>query len=187
MKRIMICFLVGLFAFPISAGAHTHLERSEPEEGAVLGEETSTITLSFDSMVQEPNTVTLTDENGAEIDLEEVNHDPEDTIVIHLPEKLEDGDYTLFYSIVGEDGHVMEEELSYSYEGTDEESMNETEDSAAEEETDLEEGADSEEQEQTAQPQESDNNDNGILLPAAVGLIVIAVGFIIFLFRKKRT
>ncbi|SDH86294.1 hypothetical protein SAMN05192534_11347 [Alteribacillus persepolensis] len=184
MKRFLLSCVVGLVAFPTAAGAHTHLESADPEEGSIL-EETTTITLSFDSMVQETNTMVLIDESGNELELDEIRHNPEDTIDVQLPEAMNEGEYTLFYSIVGEDGHVMEDELSYTYEASEEESESGSE--SEREESISSEEASPEEEEQVTQPEEAEDNGNGVLLPATIGLIVIAAGFIIFFSRKKRS
>ncbi|WP_185819817.1 copper resistance CopC family protein [Salibacterium salarium] len=186
MKRFITLFIIGLLLFPVAAGAHTHLENADLKEEVADGE-TTIITLTFDSKVQELNSVNLTNENGEEVDVDGISQGPENTVTITLPDFLENGEYSLFYSIVGEDGHVMEKELAYMYEGTEqressvEEADEQTEESAVKEEEDRTSASG----EDTIDASTAESNDNDFFLTAAGGLLVIAVG-VIFFYRKKR-
>ena len=120
MKFKSILFLLLMMVIPFQVEAHTHLESSEPEAGEEISAENPTITLTFDSAVQEPNVIRVTDETGAETTIENIAHSPENVIEITLPEEITGGELDLFYSIVGADGHVMEDELPFTYEGTEE-------------------------------------------------------------------
>ncbi|WP_208587801.1 copper resistance CopC family protein [Gracilibacillus suaedae] len=193
-KRLLFFIIVLLIAFPTIVGAHTHLETSDPEENSVLNEDTGTITLIFESTVQELNEITLTHENGEELQLEEVTHEPADTFVVTLPEDLmEDGNHTLFYSIVGEDGHVMEQELAYQFESVEEEeTVEETEEAADDQEAS--EKATEEELPETDQVEENDTNDasdeaNGnttLIAVIAIVLVIVAILAILMVRKKKK-
>ncbi|WP_163581687.1 copper resistance CopC family protein [Gracilibacillus saliphilus] len=192
-KRIFFFIIVLLTVFPTIVGAHTHLETSEPEENSVLNEDTGTITLIFESTVQELNEINLTHENGEEFQLEEVTHEPADTFVVTLPESLEDGNYTLFYSIVGEDGHVMEQELAYQFESVEEEK---TEEAIDDQETSEEATEETTEEEliETDQAKENEANDatdeenenNTLIVVFAIALVIVAILAILMLRKKKK-
>lgn len=189
MKKIYLLCLLIVLAFPLKVGAHTHLETTEPQAGESLSADDPVITLTFDSAVQQPNAITITDESGEELTVEEVVHSPGNVVTVTLPEEVENGEVTLFYSIVGEDGHIMEDELTYRYEGGEEEDPNEA-DSSEKEETDsenteVEEPQDSENTDVEA-AEESDVGGSAWLLPLlAVGLIAVAV--LVFLITRKKT
>ncbi|WP_416150304.1 copper resistance protein CopC [Salipaludibacillus sp. HK11] len=195
-KRIIFITVILLLVFPAVAGAHTHLDTSEPEEGSVLNDETLDITLTFDSLVQEPTAIILTHEDGEELSPAEITHEPADTVIISLPDNMEDGDYTLFYSIIGEDGHVMEEELSYSYEVTEDETIEEeesTEENEIEENEEVIDSPENNNSDMISEENESEiaavsDDDSGsstaVMIVIAAFLIVIAIVAIVTM-RKK--
>ncbi|WP_431804209.1 copper resistance CopC family protein [Halobacillus andaensis] len=183
-KTFIFVLLAFIFVFPITAGAHTHLESSSPEAGDTVTEENPLITLTFDSPVQEPNEVSVADNNGNEITIEQINHSSKNVIEVEIPEEIETGEVTLFYSIVGEDGHVMEEELTYTYETTEEEATHQTgEEPSADEESDNTDLDNESEEEASA---ENENSQNSWLLPTvAVGLVAAAL--LVFLISRKKS
>ncbi|WP_082233091.1 copper resistance CopC family protein [Halobacillus massiliensis] len=190
MKLKYMFFLILFIAFPLQAGAHTHLENSEPVQGETVTAENPLITLNFDSAVRDPNTIIVTDKNGEETTIEDINHSPENVIEITLPENLTSGEIELFYSIVGEDGHVMEEELPFTYEGLSEEEAAESEESAEERAAKMAEESQQEAEQETEKANnsasEEDTTGNSWLLPAiAVGLVALAV--IAFLATRKKS
>ncbi|MGN8646789.1 copper resistance CopC family protein [Gracilibacillus sp. HCP3S3_G5_1] len=193
-KRFLFLIIVLLIAFPIAVGAHTHLETSDPEENSVLNEDTGAITLTFESTVQELNEITLTHENGEELPLEEVTHEPADTLVVTLPDQIEDGNYTLYYSIVGEDGHVMEQELTYQFERVEEEEVVEETEEATDDQEASEELTEEETAPEADQAEESVTNDNAdeadgnstLIVIIAIVLVIVAVLAILMLRKKKK-
>jgi copper resistance protein C len=174
MKYIMMFFVLLTFTLPVTVEAHTHLQSSTPEEGGTVSGENPVVTLTFDSPVQEPNALTVTDQQGEEYTIENFTHSPEDTLEFEVPEEVADGEIEFFYSIIGEDGHVMENTLMFNYSGGEETDASEEEEAeSATESTD----------EQQAEDQESDST--SWLLPLiGVGLLVTA-GIIYFGARKK--
>ncbi|MFG6148016.1 copper resistance CopC family protein [Halobacillus sp. B23F22_1] len=177
MKYISIVFLAFMFAYPLSAGAHTHLENSDPEAGEQVPGDDPVITLIFDSPVQQPNEITVTDESGNEITVEDVNHSSDEVIEVPLPEELESGEIEVFYSIVGEDGHVMEEEFSFSYEEVEQ-------DAEENEETAESESEESAEEETLGAAEE--NSSNSWLMPV-LAVSLLAVAALVFVFTRKKS
>ncbi|QGH33306.1 hypothetical protein GI584_04305 [Gracilibacillus salitolerans] len=185
-KRLLFFSIVLLIAFPTAVGAHTHLETSDPEENSVLNEDTGTITLMFESTVQELNEITLTHEHGEELPVEKVTHEPADTLVVTLPDQMEDGNYTLSYSIAGEDGHVMEQELSYQFKNVEEEDVVEETEEASEEATE-EEATESDQVEENVTKDSTDEANENSTLIAVIAIVLIVVAILaILMLRKKR-
>ncbi|MCP3028129.1 copper resistance CopC family protein [Halobacillus sp. A5] len=191
MKHKLLISALFFFAFPFSVHAHTHLENSDPDEGESITSDDSVITLTFDSPVQEPNEITISEESGGETTIEDITHSTENVIEIPIPEDLEGGDINLFYSIVGEDGHVMEEELAYTYEEIEEENEKEENEGDYETESEDETTEDTEENNEVNESEseaagEEESGSNSWLLPViAAGLIAVAA--IVFLFTRKKS
>ncbi|WP_173915315.1 copper resistance CopC family protein [Halobacillus sp. Marseille-Q1614] len=186
MKYSYFLFLLIILAFPIKVGAHTYLESSNPETGETVTAKDPVVTLTFDSSVQDLNTITVTDASGNKTTIEEITHSPDNVMEVTLPEELESGDIQLFYSIVGEDGHVMEEEITYTYEGTEEEEAAESEELAEEQaEEQAEESNQETGEEAIDSSQEEESSQSSWLLPViAVGLLAVA-GIAFLVTRKK--
>ncbi|MFC7321905.1 copper resistance CopC family protein [Halobacillus campisalis] len=196
MKKAVVMLIMLVLIFPTLAGAHTHLESADPEAGETISEVNSTITLTFDSPVQEPNEINVTNGSGEEMEITEINHSPENVIEVTLPSSMENGDFTLFYSIVGEDGHIMEDELEYKYEGLEdveenEEAAEEAAEEEAEKEAENEAGNASDESatesdEQVESSEDQSGNEGGWTLPLIVALLA-AVAVIAFMFIRKKS
>jgi|GEM_PF-4451054 len=201
MKCKSIFFLLLIMAIPFQVEAHTHLESSEPEAGEEISAENPTITLTFDSAVQEPNHIRVTDDSGEETTIDEITHSPENVIEITLPEEIAGGELGLFYSIVGADGHVMEDELPFTYEGTEEAEATEDTGAPAQSEKEAEEQAEqlaaledtesesqesqSQETEEAAQSESAEDSQSSSLMPV---LIIVLIGSAVagFLIVRKK-
>lgn len=196
MKYITMFCLLMAFALPMTAEAHTHLESSEPEAGGSLTSENPGITLTFDSNVQEPTALMVTDEEGEEFEIEDYTHSPENVVEFAIPEGVGSGNVEVFYSIIGEDGHVMEKSLEFVYEGKDEasetEEGTETEGSETtsgnsedmkEDESEKQMEKESAEQQTEASNEESDSG--GWVVPVIVFGILLTAIAVFFSLRKK--
>lgn len=193
MKYIMMLVVLFAFTLPVSVEAHTHLQSSTPEEGGTVTGDNPVVTLTFDSPVQEPNTLTVTDQQGEEYKIDNFTHSPEDTLEFEVPEEVEDGEIEFFYSVIGEDGHVMENTLTFNYSSGDEADASEeeeaaTEDSSTNEREEAEsatESSDAQQDEENEGTEDQESGGTSWLLPLiGVGLLVTA-GLIFFGARKK--
>ncbi len=191
--KVYINFLavIVLLLIPVQVFAHTHLESSDPATDEVVSSDNPIITLTFDSPVQEPNTISVS-QNNEEITITEINHSPENVIEATLPTDLEDGEIVLFYSIIGEDGHVIEDSLVFTYEKADDNSSSTDETQSSEEESieaeedEVEENNIVEETEQASiEETEITNEQNGWLLPA-IAVILIGIAISVFLINRKK-
>lgn len=189
MKYIsMFCLLIVL-ALPMTVEAHTHLESSEPESGGALTSENPGIALTFDSMVQEPTAMTITDDDGKEFEIESYTHSPENVIEFSIPEEVASGDIEVFYSIIGEDGHVMENELTFNYTVKDKAST-------AGEDTNTEEPATAsgEGESGSGEASESDQvaasnqgNDSMVWIVPVLGFGILVTAVLVFLGIRKKS
>lgn len=89
----------------LSAFAHTYLDESNPADGSVVEDELTSIELKFNSNVQQVNIAEITNGEGSETAIENVEHDNE-LVYLHLTEALETGSYTVLWDIVSNDGHI---------------------------------------------------------------------------------
>lgn len=112
MKKILALTLVLLLANPSYIFAHSTLESSTPENGAVIEEPLKEISLHFNTPIESLSTMTLSRESE-EIDLANQNVEGS-TITGSLKEPLQSGEYTVSWKIVGEDGHTVEDSIGFS-------------------------------------------------------------------------
>ncbi|MDX8046840.1 copper resistance protein CopC [Gracilibacillus sp. S3-1-1] len=185
-KRALLLIIVLLIALPTAISAHTHLETSNPEENSVLDENTEAITLTFDSTVQDVNEVTLTGEND-EVLQPDFSHDSADTIIVTLPEEMEDGAYTLFFSIVSEDGHVMEQELAYQFLVSEEATPEEATDEQEVTEDPIEEEADQVESDANEVVEDTEESNNStMIIVIAIILVIVAILAVVMMRKNKK-
>lgn len=111
--RKMIFMILLLMLIPTTAFAHTGLESSSPQDKEIITAPLKEIVLTFNTNLEKLSTFTLVNEQGQEVDV--------NTIVVEgkllkgsLTSPLSNGDYTVNWKIVGEDGHVIERSFSFS-------------------------------------------------------------------------
>ncbi|GEN52505.1 copper resistance CopC family protein [Halobacillus faecis] len=189
MKYIsMFCLLIVL-ALPMTVGAHTHLESSEPTSGEALTSEDPGVTLTFDSKVQEPTALTVTGEDGQEFDIKSYTHSPENVIEFSIPDEVDGGEIEVFYSIIGEDGHVMENQLPFTY------AVNE-ESAVPEKDTETEEPATTSGEDENANGEASESdqvaasnqgNESMVWIVPVLGFGILSTAVLVFLGIKKKS
>ncbi|MGM9919833.1 MAG: copper resistance protein CopC [Bhargavaea sp.] len=194
MKKLILA-IVFVFTLPSAAMAHSHMESSVPEDGATVTEPLEEVTLTFSAGIEEGSTLSLTGAEG-EAGFTDINIEG-DQITGTLAEPLPDGEWTLGWNVVSEDGHPIEGEIKFeaaagvSADDAEEEPV--TEENPADEE---EAGADpAESGEQTAEePQAeesnaSDQSEEGSSVFLTFGLLVaviILLGVIFWALRKRK-
>lgn len=113
MKKICVLAFLLLFTFTPSVLAHSSLESSVPQDGEVITENLSTLTLTFNTMIESTSSFKLINENGQDIPMESILVNDIDMIG-NLSSPLEDGKYIINWKIIGEDGHPIENSYSFS-------------------------------------------------------------------------
>ncbi|QAS51463.1 copper resistance CopC family protein [Halobacillus litoralis] len=189
MKYIsMFCLLIVL-ALPMAVEAHTHLESSQPESGGALTSEKPRVTLTFDSKVQEPTSLMVTDGDGEEFEIDSYTHSPDNVIEFSIPEEVGSGDIEVFYSIIGEDGHVMENQLTFNYTVKEEVSAPEEDTETEEPETTSDDAENAEGEESGEQQVAGSDQGNGsnVWIVPVLGFGILITAVLVFLGIRKKS
>ncbi|TYR81693.1 copper resistance protein CopC [Priestia megaterium] len=182
MKKVLGFLFAFLLMIPTVSLAHTHVQTTVPEDGAIVSEPLTEIKLSFETHIEEVSTMTVT-KDGEEVtlDSQQVNgHD-----LIGTSEKpLPNGQYEVKWDIVGEDGHVMKDSVAFEV------SVPEQADTSGDEETTNEEAQDKNPvaDEETATPDneaENETTNSSFFVIMIVAVLAVALA-LIFIFRKKK-
>ncbi|MFC7364353.1 MULTISPECIES: copper resistance protein CopC [Bhargavaea] len=189
MKKLILA-IVFAFTLPSAAMAHSHMETSVPEDGATVTEPLEEVTLTFSAGIEEGSTLSLTGAEG-EAGFTDINIEG-DQITGTLAEPLPDGEWTLGWNVVSEDGHPIEGEITFeaaagvSADDAEEEPV--TEEDPADEEEAVADPAES--GEQTAEESNaSDQTEEGSSVFLTFGLLVaviILLGVIFWALRKRK-
>lgn len=113
MKKTYILVLLLLFAFTPTVLAHSNLESSVPHDGEVITENLSTLTLTFNTVIEVTSSFKLTNESGQDIPMESILVNNKDMIG-NLSSPLKEGKYIVNWKIIGGDGHPIENSYSFS-------------------------------------------------------------------------
>lgn len=109
-----MCLLFFLWiVFSSSVSAHTGLESSFPADGETVKKEVKEITMEFNTSIEKGSLFTLLDDNGIEVALEDIQLN-DNKLVGTTSEPLKQGRYTVNWSIVGEDGHLIKGEYTFT-------------------------------------------------------------------------
>ncbi|KGR75635.1 copper resistance CopC family protein [Ureibacillus sinduriensis] len=184
MKKILLATFVFVFATATNAFAHTHLGSSTPEEGQVVTEQLSEITLNFEGKIEQSSSFELSTMEGQSISIEEITIN-EGIMTGTVANPLENGEYQVEWSIIGADGHLMEGEYSFTVNvpesNTASESSDETEQETTQEMAQNNEQATSEQVEETEEREKTSP-----LIPVIIiVLLAVIIGSFLVMRRKK--
>ncbi|KKB34712.1 copper resistance CopC family protein [Bacillus thermotolerans] len=113
MKKIFTILFFLLLTFSSPVFAHTGLKDASPSEGETVTEELQEITMEFNTAIENGSLFTLLDENGIEVAFEDIRLD-KNKLIGTTSEPLIEGRYTVNWSIVGEDGHLIKGEYAFT-------------------------------------------------------------------------
>lgn len=112
-----------LLMAPQIAFAHTGLESASPSENEMIKEPLTEIRLKFNTDIESLSRIVLHDEQENEIAIAvDIN---QDTMTGKLDKPLENGTYTVNWSIMGEDTHVIKGSYSFTVQAPVEQSPEE--------------------------------------------------------------
>ncbi|ADD40738.1 copper resistance CopC family protein [Stackebrandtia nassauensis] len=158
------------------ASAHVALVSSDPKDGAKLDEAPETVELTFSEVLDAPSTkVAVIKPDGENLDVAKPSiEDKTITQALKLPVK---GEYTVSYRIVSEDGHPVEDSISFSVASVPKENQ---EPSSAAESAD----------EETKDTDEAATTDSGLgwgpVALVAAGVVVVVVVVVLLVRRRSR-
>lgn len=184
MKKILLATLLFVFATSTNAFAHTHLGSSSPENGQVVSEELSEITLNFEGKIEQSSSFELSNSQGQSIPVEGISIS-DGTMTGSVSNPLENGEYLVNWSIIGADGHLMEGEYSFTMNvqgsNTASEASNQTEQVTTQEVEQNNGQATSEQVEET-----EDSEKTSPLIPVIIiMLVIVIIGSFLVMRRKK--
>jgi copper resistance protein C len=97
------------------ASAHAALTGTDPEDGAVLAEAPASVSATFSEILDGPSTeIAVTDESGAVVDVPDPTFDGDtftQSMLYTVP-----GTYTVAFRVISEDGHRVDDSLSFTVE-----------------------------------------------------------------------
>ena len=189
MRRLIACLAAGFLLSPAVAEAHTHLEGSDPEDGATV-EAPEDIMFYFDGPIEDYNGVTVKDAEGNDVETADVSIEPEDQLNVTMEEPLEAGEYEASFDIVSEDGHIMEDSSSFTVEEAAEEETSEEEAATSNDNSSSENNAEGAEENADGETESAINEEEagsgfGITI-GVIGLGLVVAIVALFLFRLKR-
>lgn len=117
MRRIAPFLLAGaLAALPAVALAHTELASSDPADGSTVSDAPGEVVLTFEGEVGDGSTFVVLDPSGAEVGSGGLDLEVADRNVLRGQlEVTAAGEYTVSWSVVGEDEHPVEGEVVFTY------------------------------------------------------------------------
>lgn len=112
MKKLLFILVGMLVMLPSIASAHTELTSSNPTNGQVVKEDLKEIVLTYEGKIESLSTMTLV-KDDKEIPLVSVTPN-ENQLIGTLSSPLENGTYSVQWSIAGEDGHPISGEIPFT-------------------------------------------------------------------------
>ena len=111
-RTALLLLLVFLMA-PAAAWAHASLVRTDPANGAVLAHSPAEVRVTFDSTVRPGPGIAAIRNGGASVLAGQARVAGAKTLVIPLRRGLADGDYSVRWSVISDDGHLESGVLAF--------------------------------------------------------------------------
>ncbi|WP_075619140.1 copper resistance CopC family protein [Paenisporosarcina indica] len=111
MKKIFLTILFFVL-FSNSVSAHSTIINSTPSDGETVKEQLSVIDMQFNTSIENMSTFTLKDVSGGEIPVNTSVNGDRLSGTVESP--LQNGEYTVDWNIIGDDGHPITGSYSFS-------------------------------------------------------------------------
>lgn len=178
----------GLLALATAApaSAHAGVVSTDPEEGATLAEAPASVSVTFSEIVDGPSTeIAVTDASGAVLPVEAPEFDG-DTFTQPMLYSGP-GEYTVAFRLVSEDGHRIEDALTFTVEAVPDELLVEggaVEEPTAPADDEASSAAPAETEESAADPTtaaaaEEDSSTGAALAAILIGVLVVVIGGVV--------
>jgi copper resistance protein C len=176
MKKTVLSFLL-LFVFvlnlPSSVFAHSDLESATPAEGEKVTTDLEAVVLTFSTRIESLSTMKLKNEKE-EIPLQISIEDNQMTGKMN--NRLDNGNYTVEYKIIGADGHVIERNYTFSVDRPKQAQPEDQPDKKNQDQT---------EQTLPEQDKKEQPSNPSYFAPLTIGLVIVIAIVSFFVFRKK--
>lgn len=113
MRKTWLFTLIFLFIFSPVALGHSGLSSSSPTEGEIVQRELTTVSIQFNTTIENSSTLQVIDADGQEVPIENLLLSS-DSMVADFVKPLPEGDYTVKWKIIGKDGHPIDGVFSFS-------------------------------------------------------------------------
>ncbi|RWZ50176.1 copper resistance protein CopC [Halobacillus fulvus] len=184
----VLMILLGLTTFVLPASAHTSMVEGTPGDGETMNETVSDVTITFNTTVEEGSTLSIEDSSGTITEPESVEVSGEQ-LKASFASPLSNGNYTVNWEIIGADGHLIENQYSFTIEGVVEEVAKESEEETVMEEPveEKEEQKESaEEVESLEEPAEPGTDSSPVMYGIMIFLALTGVGTATWTFFGKK-
>lgn len=109
--------VLALAAWPLTALAHVHLDRSEPAKDAVVSEPPATVTLWFSGRIEPDfSKITVTAADGTQVDKGNPSASSNRRELSVNLEALGPGKYQVDWNVIARDGHRIRGDFSFTVE-----------------------------------------------------------------------
>ncbi len=102
-----------ILAFAGTASAHTDLSTTNPEDGSEITEAISSISLTYSGQIEEGSSFEILDADGTVFSVNEFTV-MDGVLTGNLAAPLENGEYTVNWNSISEDGHPLEGTFSFT-------------------------------------------------------------------------
>lgn len=186
MRTILLSILAALFLAVPSAAAHTYLDTTNPEDGAVVTEPLQSIELTYAGKIEVGSTFKVISSNGEEI--ETVSMDLVDGVLTGtFDSPLPNDDYTVEWNSISADGHPLTGSFSFTVDApVAEEPLDEEVTEVDEEQVEVNETAENDAAKTTAADEEETSNNTLLYIVGAILLLIVLVS-IFTVARRKNT
>lgn len=176
MKKTVLSFLllfVIVLNLPISVFAHSDLESATPAKGEKVTTDLEAVVLTFSTKIESLSTMKLKNENE-EIPLQISIEDNQ--MIGKMNNRLENGNYTVEYKIIGADSHVIEGNYSFAVDRPEQ----------AQPKQEPEENQDNTEELLPEREEKKEPGNPSYFGPLTIGLVILIAIVSFFAFRRKR-
>ncbi|WP_165279862.1 copper resistance CopC family protein [Paenibacillus protaetiae] len=118
MKRILILMFALLWVVPGLVSAHSYIEESAPAKDETLSASPEQIEMTFNTDIEKLSSFKLYDEKGKTVKIGATSVN-ENVLSGPVTEPLENGVYTVKWAAIGEDGHSVSGEYSFTVAAAD--------------------------------------------------------------------
>ncbi|OBW60356.1 cobalt transporter [Solibacillus silvestris] len=184
MRTILLSILAALFLAVPNVAAHTYLDTTNPEDGAVVTETLQAIELTYAGKIELGSTFKVISSNGEEI--ETVSMDLVDGVLTGtFDSPLPNDDYTVEWNSISSDGHPLSGKFSFTVDApVAEEPVEEKVTEENEEQVEVNETVENNAAETTAADEEESSNNTLLYIVGALLLLIIIVS--IFTIAKRK-